>query len=1296
MASLDDLSKDPNWRTALQELRRGSLGTVRVVMHNGRLKFQSAVAGKFFDDPTEAAEWIQSSGFKKREAVDALPGHPVHALSPTGSYDYRQLKALSRDIRSLPGYDDVSIVREAYAVQTGAAKAQAGLFMRGGTQYGLAIPDDETTTVLRMFRGKDEMTQAEIRQAFDRAGLHFDPADTPAFVKLMKRLKIVGNAESMHAVLDAPLRVGVFADDNPLALQMGGVTSAVTKDMAKRNASGMSVMNPRVLMDMAKKMDEEAAADMAKLAGLNPVQRKIAERNIKASKAEAARLRGIAKTGGRLQDFRVTGLSIDDPLFKHLEDGMIKADVNVPALGDEWAEWVSRASPLLSGNVDPDALDIITVEDNVTQQLGRANLPSHITLKPAHMEGNVYASAQPLAAYGRQIYGGADYADVINESNSWFTAQLDHLTSTGELPAGYKGQLEKLLEISGGYNKNAGIDVQEVMRGFGIVDDASLMNQQARAQRILAMQAMGLNTATHEPMFREVAEGMRQSLNADSRRVGQFSGRVPVSARMHMQGGPWGFITTGEQLARGEFSVDPRFGLTYNGEDFVHSLEGGGAPLYDRFGGGDYDDAVASMLRLDEESGELIGVSYRDPMGSGEIAVLKPTDRSVLNLARMTTEQPGQNTALQQSLANVGFYDVHERVAQKRTSYEQRIAENVKIMNAKGSKLNEVIAAQKENDYLRHYLDTEVERVEAAAMGVIRSHVPTLGADELDTLRRAHVPEGMELLTTSNYEAYVAAQEKRFAGMLSSRDTPDSVAALFGIDPTGKDEFLNMDPYTFREWDQRLVRERGAGILGNYSLVREMADEYAKSVEDAGKTMAHPMKYLIQEAVIDPLTKGFSDEYKHLSPQGIEATGLAMLQNMVETAHTTGVKLDPLRLEHRFNPRTFALIPEMLNAIDPNATMEDIIMSDEEAANAPFGRAMKLKQQQDDHMAYEIRKRTENMDIQRAIKRTAFDDQALTDARAMSEAYHNAIAAVESGGVGIPNEIQEMTLGMVGEDTAADAFKSARAREAMQRTFSDFLEANGGMGDRATNAMGAFIQQYQGSSAYSAVQNGTLARAEAVARGSFLYRGASSSLGESAFYTADEVRAARDAMSAASTVTADYLKSGASAYTELPGEARAKAMGAAYDIAEKVKSGFMNGKGFARGPQGMSVLEHLKGFGELPGVRNVGLAVGAVVLASTIYRGVKDRTNHDMEGPPLLPGGSAYEDYYDRPTESMDQYHPPQVEGGVKYKVNTRGGDHAGFRKSAEKHTGAQSTGSTYNSRNYDRSGIPNALNGAF
>ena len=80
-----------------------------------------------------------------------------------------------------------------------------------------------------------------------------------------------------------------------------------------------------------------------------------------------------------------------------------------------------------------------------------------------------------------------------------------------------------------------------------------------------------------------------------------------------------------------------------------------------------------------------------------------------------------------------------------------------------------------------------------------------------------------------------------------------------------------------------------------------------------------------------------------------------------------------------------------------------------------------------------------------------------------------------------------------------------------------------------------------------------------------------------------------------------------------------------------------------------------KEFFDKPIVKKSAYAIAGLVAASFIYSGSKDRSQSDIAGPPLLPGGSAY--------EAMTQ-RQPQVPGGsmfsgydqgVSYSVNIEG-----------------------------------------
>jgi predicted HTH domain antitoxin len=66
-------------------------------------------------------------------------------------------------------------------------------------------------------------------------------------------------------------------------------------------------------------------------------------------------------------------------------------------------------------------------------------------------------------------------------------------------------------------------------------------------------------------------------------------------------------------------------------------------------------------------------------------------------------------------------------------------------------------------------------------------------------------------------------------------------------------------------------------------------------------------------------------------------------------------------------------------------------------------------------------------------------------------------------------------------------------------------------------------------------------------------------------------------------------------------------------------------------------------------------AVGALVAGSFFYSAVKDHTAEKIQGPPLLPGGSAYEQQYPNRASEIPQIGTVNYNPGVSYKVNLYG-----------------------------------------
>jgi uncharacterized protein YdcH (DUF465 family) len=83
--------------------------------------------------------------------------------------------------------------------------------------------------------------------------------------------------------------------------------------------------------------------------------------------------------------------------------------------------------------------------------------------------------------------------------------------------------------------------------------------------------------------------------------------------------------------------------------------------------------------------------------------------------------------------------------------------------------------------------------------------------------------------------------------------------------------------------------------------------------------------------------------------------------------------------------------------------------------------------------------------------------------------------------------------------------------------------------------------------------------------------------------------------------------------------------------------------------------------------KNSVIAAGALVVGSFVYEGVKDRSQEDIQGPPLLPGGSAYEDDYPKRLAEIPQIGRMAYNPNIDYKVNLYGNikDVSNFREQA-------------------------------
>ena len=101
-----------------------------------------------------------------------------------------------------------------------------------------------------------------------------------------------------------------------------------------------------------------------------------------------------------------------------------------------------------------------------------------------------------------------------------------------------------------------------------------------------------------------------------------------------------------------------------------------------------------------------------------------------------------------------------------------------------------------------------------------------------------------------------------------------------------------------------------------------------------------------------------------------------------------------------------------------------------------------------------------------------------------------------------------------------------------------------------------------------------------------------------------------------------------------------------------------------------------------PSVKKAAIGAGLLIAGSFLYQNKKDRTAEDAAGPPLLPGGSAYEEGYPTPNVSMPQVAGGGYSSGMSYKVSLYGS-----REEVERFQQAASgvTNGSVNSTMYNR-----------
>jgi hypothetical protein len=1257
MATFDEIRANPVHAALLKEAQ--SQGGYKVERRGGRWGVE--FMGTFYTDMYELETARSKLGVKTQHVITS---DFVESLPGSSFWKYTREQSIARGFASgsYKGHR-IEVVRTSLDSSKIDIDALAKLIANGGKQIGILTGDKETTVLTQVYKinlatGKREQLFSEdIEAEARRLGL-FDltsgvnaiearaeaGAKTPAeavraaqmakdraFVKLQKRKKVISNLDEFAMDNSDKIKALVFTNYAEMYGMMTGQSmDGITREVAERMVEGKSVLNPRVIANMQKAMEDDLL-QMEIFLGrtdITEAARRQTERDLRKLDEAIGRLKSLRKNGGVLEGFRMGGFDwewaqragLDEETFEMIRNGIIKGDVHV--IGEkQWKATASHMAGILGNTVDEVlGADIIAPAASFAKEASIRGVSFHIT----HMKAGVPIDQQLLAVAGDEVFDAAHGFGAFTQYNlEAFKGSMKTLLETGELPKAYKAHMRRILDV----DSNDPTMIRSIIGSESIPE---LRKQQERARRILTSLEMGINPANDEAMLRDVAGGMIDFLRKSTvgSKADDLFGLIPYSIQGHATTDFFTRLIGGRGVAKGSFGISQEYGTIYNALDWANGLAA-------THGGADLDDLMASLLYRDGDN--LVSLTKRSPLGVGELSLSTLDDKSYWDVADLLTsgdEIVAQNQGLRAALEAATFVGDDGRPVLGFAKASRTSALNLSVIGS-----------------------------------ILREHAPEMTPalkQRLQTIARlgdhpAQVPFAIQVLNSETYSDVLQRARALMPYLPEPQDI--DVTEILAKYPNLSEEMQASIAYTARQ---------GGHTLERYSLVREMSDQMAILLENLGapvpKGILTPFE---MEPIIDLIAQGQAKGYEALLPKDVELATQALERGMVRAAlivrQTMGINiLDPGRLTgDGRNSASIANMERHLKAMQGEFSLagvggiDELLMSPEDPRS--INAQSKLAQER---MLFEAQKYVDEaaagMEKSDPFRRTFFDDQAIEDADMMKQAFDDAMAMANAERTGIlPNHMQKELFGKTVVDVEDDLFKRSFARDEMRRAFVSTFE-DGKMTRRALHAMGAFMQRYGDEFAASDLGN---TAAYWKARAYFELRTPSPSGKRSSLRRL-----------AGQKITSDDILGDISPGFVTEGMQSRGARAAAYDVAKDVAAGIRG-----RGPQGRTISDLVTKMWDVPSFRKGSIAAAGLIGASLLYRKTKDRSVDDFQGPPLLPGGSFYEDM---PSPDMPQQDPHSVVnngGGVIYKVNARGGFSSDrFRAAAETITGTRASGSVY------------------
>lgn len=1250
-------------------LKRGKRSNTFVLTtENGRPVFK--VGSKAFTDPGEASLYRNTIGLKRYDEI--IAGAPAHLQPSIGPAHYTWLEGMMNTLAEQdPTFLDARLERYSFEVKPGQIAKIRDEFKVGDQISGFPVFSDDSTILYRIRKSNKEiLTAEETTRAFEQV-FHMD---RDALGTLFKRMQTLGNAEETSA-FGKRLRALTF-DPTPKS----GIKDPIIKAMETarggvdfsgnaldKGFEGIFIVRGSVLHDIARQEEKRAKDILLHYRGQTDEEALSAIASAKGQLEKLKKLKKMAATGGRAEAVRALG--VVNERGEDVFEGMFKGDALFVPNRD-------FASYLRTFGIDEKTIagiDIFSSAQNLKSQFGLQGgvNAGAITLR-AELEpfGAVRIDPQQLTAFGGNIW---DINKISAYSQRIFDEELDEFTRTGKLPEGYR----RLLEL----------------QRDGIADEGELavktMENQRRAARILRTIDAGLPPTPE--LASEILEGIRLSQFRKEGKEAVPNWRIPA-VQAHVMN------LEAARVVDRDLTLTPRELAYRQGSWVMHEEQIG--RLHNIHGTFDLDDMIRQNLRYNRETDAFHVIGIRSPTTFGEVAVMDfdPT-KNIGYLRELIRHDPVNKARYGQLVDQRSLIEHMPRMRRRIGDFEAELQLINDEINAQRHALKSGAAGIDANAIIRELMQKRtVLSKRMARYNNIYSLALTkanMAPDDIDQqiieMAKAIVPE-----TDAEQLAYIRQAKRGPDGMLQRPRSPARIQFEDKLKPEA-DTWLkrNADVITEEhllgglldvdfaslppDWAYGLMKERAKSMGGVGKYVN--LDMLINSLEGSSslKESAVPGFEGSISDVIDRIVQGKEGEEGFINAvREMNAMIYGLGKHVAE-----GGTLPRAMLDERFggSPKMFKKAIETFSPdFFKTKTIEDIISQDTFYDTAVKRFRSDIAENEEKISRSKLAFRESSAVAQQPFL-AAEHDEAERIYQIYKAAQTDTAAWWDDYGVSDLFEAEEFEL----NKKLSIKHESAKV---LQNELLRYTDDTGELTDEGLRIFGALLQNKRAKMAKT-IHTDSLMDLIAYTEQYFALRqGHIESLELAAENVEDPVEAAalraqakaareitKEGYSLAEFKASDYvmpdtLKKSVRQINAAAGGKRASRMGRAYEAAKTVAEPL-----YERGTK-----ETFEKLVTNPLVRKGGLAAIGLTAFSFMWHKYRDRSPEEMGGPPLLPGGSAYEDMprypiYPEGIGNMDQT------GGITYNVKAHGDfDPAELQASIAGITGGSVSGSYYNS----------------